>query len=172
MIPLGQRLFGVVNHESHHRSSAEFRPGSLGFEPLTTEQATANPQSGEGACQTCIAGFHLAENARHSGRSATILFLDTTGSANPSRPPQRRRSAEVPRETPASYPEEVAQITYPPSTSRMARWASLNEASVMALFAASQLAMAMRPKGWRARSHGRSCTGQSLVHATSSVVGS
>jgi hypothetical protein len=32
--------------------------------------------------------------------------------------------------------------------------------------------MEMRPKGWRARSHGRSCTGHSLVHATSSVVGS
>ncbi len=62
--------------------------------------------------------------------------------------------------------------SYPPSTSRMARWASPNEASAMALFAASQLAMAMRPKGSRARSQGRSCTGHSLVHATSSVVGS
>ncbi len=66
----------------------------------------------------------------------------------------------------------VTTGSYPPSTSRMARWASLNEASVIALFAASQLAMAIRPKVSRARSQGRSCTGHSLVHTTSSVVGS
>jgi hypothetical protein len=35
----------------------------------------------------------------------------------------------------------------------------------MALFAASELAMAMRPKGWWALSHGRSSTGHSLAYS-------
>ena len=81
--------------------------------------------------------------------------------------PRRRRPVDG-----DSVVRRPGPFTYPPSTSRTARWASPNEASVMALFAASLLATAMRPKGRRARSHGRSRTGHSLVHATSSVVGS
>ena len=49
----------------------------------------------------------------------------------------------------------------------MARWASPNAASVMALFAASELAMAMRPKRCAGAQPGALSTGQSLSHATS-----